>query len=142
MQIMVQPAHGIASCVLVSAIVAVGCARSGSSTQAGDDAGVATMRTTSATMRTASCDRGALVGTCSEYTGKYLADNEVFLASTCTKLGGTFVYAECPNTSVIGACTLSTSEVRKFYGAGSAAWDPERARSECAGSLGGSWQTR
>jgi hypothetical protein len=139
MQIMVQSAHGIGSCVLVSAMVAVGCGRSGSSAQASDDAGVATMRTT---MRTASCDRGAIVGTCSEYAGKYLADNEVLLSSMCTKLGGTFVYAECPNTTVIGACTLSTSEVRKFYGAGSAAWDPERARGECAGSLGGSWQPR
>jgi hypothetical protein len=88
----------------------------------------------------ASCDRGALAGTCSEHTGKHVADNKVFLASTCTKLGGTFVDAECPNTSVIGACTLPTSEVRNFYGTGSAAWDPERARSECAGSLGGSLQ--
>lgn len=142
MQIVVQSTYTIGSSVLVSALFVLGCARSGSNAQTGDDAGAATMRTTSATTRIGSCDRVAITGTCSEYAGKYLADNEVLFTSSCSKLGGTWVYAECPNTSVIGACTLSTSEVRKFYGAGAAAWDPERARSECVGSFGGSWQAR
>jgi hypothetical protein len=52
------------------------------------------------------------------------------------------VYAECPNTSVVGACTLSTGEVRKFYGTGGAAFEPDRARSECLTSYRGAWQAR
>jgi len=132
--------HG--SFVLVSTVFVLGCARSTADARGSDDAGAATTRTTSATTRIASCERTAVTGTCSEYAGNHLAKNEVFLASSCAKLGGTFVYAECPNTSVIGDCTLSTSEVRKFYGTGASAWDPERARSECTGALGGSWQPR
>jgi hypothetical protein len=142
MQIVVQSMYSIGSFVLVSSLFVLGCGRSESNAQASDDAGAVTSRTTSATTRIGSCDRVAITGTCSEYAGKYLADNEVLLTSSCAKLGGTFVYTECPNTSVIGSCTLSTSEVRKFYGAGAAAWDPERARSECVGSFGGSWQAR
>ncbi|HVJ94617.1 MAG TPA: hypothetical protein VM580_32750 [Labilithrix sp.] len=88
----------------------------------------------------ASCDRGQSMGTCSEYGRTYLAANELLLKSSCGKLGGTFVHAECPNTSVVGSCTLSTGEVRKFYGTGSNAYVPERARSECETSFRGTWQ--
>lgn len=92
--------------------------------------------------RIGSCDRGSLTGTCSEYAGAYLAQNEILLTSSCAKLGGTFVYAECPNTSVIGACTLSTSEIRKFYGTGASAYAPEQAQKECETSFRGSWTPR
>jgi hypothetical protein len=57
--------------------------------------------------------------------------NEGFLTSSCQKLSGTFVYAECPNTSLVGACTLSTGEVRRFYATGGAGWEVDRAKSEC-----------
>lgn len=97
---------------------------------------------TNAPVRIGSCDRAEMTGTCSEYAGSYLTGNEVFLTSSCGKLGGTFVYAECPNTSVVGACTLSTGEVRKFYATGSAAFTPDRAQSECLTAFRGSWKTR
>ena len=92
--------------------------------------------------RIGSCDRASLTGTCSEYNGTYLAQNEILLTSSCSKLGGTFVYAECPNTSIVGACTLSTGEIRKFYGTGSSAYEPEHARKECETSYRGSWTAR
>ncbi len=95
-----------------------------------------------APMRVGSCDRSSSTGTCSQYAGSYLSQNEVLLTSSCSKLGGTFVYAECPNTSVIGACTLSTGEVRKFYGTGASAYEPEPAQKECETSYRGTWASR
>jgi hypothetical protein len=80
------------------------------------------------------------VGTCSEYGGTYLAQNEILVKSSCAKLGGTWVAAECPNTSVVGGCTLSSGEVRKYYGTGTSAYDVDRAKSECATTLHGSWR--
>lgn len=116
------------------------CSRT-SSTDAtsSDDAGRATS-TTPSPSRVGSCDRVVATGTCSEYTGTYLAQNEVLLTSTCAKLGGTWVYAECPNTSVVGKCTLSTTEVRKFYGTGAASYEPDKAKTECETSFRGTWQ--
>ena len=76
---------------------------------------------------------------CSEYSGSYLAQNEAVLSSGCGKLSGAFVRAECPNTNVLGSCTLSTTEVRKFYASGSAVWDAPRAEKECVGSYKGKW---
>jgi len=92
--------------------------------------------------RIGSCDRGSLTGTCSEYAGTYLAQNEILLTSSCAKLGGTFVYAECPNTSVVGGCVLSTGEIRKFYGTGASAYAAEQAQRECETSFRGSWTPR
>src|SRR4051794_40416064 len=58
-------------------------------------------------LRTSSCDRVTGQSVCSEYSGAYLAQNEAVLSSTCGKLSGAFAAAECPNTSVLGACTLA-----------------------------------
>ncbi|MBX3212293.1 MAG: hypothetical protein KF850_09695 [Labilithrix sp.] len=132
---MVRPMLCITS--MVAALVA--CDRSAASS--GDDDGGGATRAQSPG-RVGSCDRASTTGTCSEYAGAYLAQNEVLLTSSCSKLGGTFVYAECPNTSVVGACTLSTGEVRKFYGTGASAYEPERARQECESSFHGGWQAR
>lgn len=89
--------------------------------------------------RTASCDRVPSSSLCSEYLGSYLAQNEAVLSATCQKLGGTFVRAECPNTSVLGSCTLSTTEIRKFYGSGAVAYDVAKAEKECTTSYKGKW---
>ena len=64
----------------------------------------------------------------------------MMLTSSCGKLSGTFVYAACPNTSIVGACTLSTGEVRTFYASGSAPWDAARAKKECETSFSGAWR--
>jgi len=40
---------------------------------------------------------------------------------------------------VLGSCTLSTSEVRKFYASGAAAFDAARAEKECTTSYKGKW---
>lgn len=117
----------------ITLLLGLGCQRS-SDVVAGD-AGAAR-----ATQRTGSCDRGQSTGTCSEYTGAYLEQNQLLLTTSCGKLGGTFVYAECPNTSVIGSCTLSTTEIRKFYATGAAAYDPERAQVECEKSFRGTFR--
>lgn len=77
---------------------------------------------------------------CSEYSGGYLAQNEPVLTAACAKLAGTFVPAECPNTAVLGTCVLATSEVRKFYASGGAAYDAARAQKECEGSYRGKWK--
>ncbi len=91
--------------------------------------------------RTSSCDRVTKMSVCSEYSGSYLAQNEAVLSAGCAKLSGAFVAAECPNTSVLGSCTLATGEVRKFYGGGGAAYDPSRAETECTGPYKGKWTT-
>jgi putative hemolysin len=103
---------------------------------------VASASTDASAQRVGSCDRGSISGTCSDYGSAYLAQNEGLLTSSCAKLGGTFVYSECPNTSVVGACTLSTGESRKFYGTGASAFDPDRARKECESTFRGSWTAR
>lgn len=89
--------------------------------------------------RLASCDRVPSMSTCSEYAGAYLAQNEPALAGSCKRLGGTFVHAECPNTAVLGSCTLPTGEVRKLYASGEAAFDAARAKKECDASYHGAW---
>jgi hypothetical protein len=131
MPIMVRATGCIGSMV----IALVACDHS-SASSGGSDAGAA------ASGRIGSCDRAASTGTCSEYRGTYLTENEILLTSSCGKLGGTFVYAECPNTSVVGACTLSTSEVHTFYGTGASAYEPDRARKECEASFHGAWKAR
>jgi hypothetical protein len=93
------------------------------------------------TGRTSSCDRVTNMSVCSEYRGAYLVQNEAVLSSGCAKLAGVFVAAECPNTSVLGSCTLSTGELRKFYGSGGAAYDAPRAEKECTGPYRGQWVT-
>lgn len=90
--------------------------------------------------RTGSCDRVPAMSVCSEYSGGYLAQNEPVLTAACAKLAGTFVPAECPNTAVLGTCVLATSEVRKFYASGGAAYDAARAQKECEGSYRGKWK--
>jgi hypothetical protein len=95
---------------------------------------------TGSSSRIASCDRVTAMSYCAEYTGAYLAQNEVALTGSCKKLGGAFVLAECPNTAVLGACTLPTGEVRKLYSSGEAAFDLARAQKECATSYHGTWK--
>jgi hypothetical protein len=92
-----------------------------------------------ASPRTASCDRITSMSVCSEYSGAYLAQNEAVHSAGCVKLGGTFVAAECPNRAVLGSCTLSTGEVRKFYGSGGATYDLVTAEKECTGPYRGRW---
>ena len=77
---------------------------------------------------------------CAEYSGTYLAQNELALSGSCKKLNGAFVFAECPNTAVLGACTLPTGEVRKLYSSGEAAFDLARAQKECATTYHGAWK--
>lgn len=128
-------------CITSMALALMACDRAPAS--ATSDGGTASSRRElEAPQRIGSCDRGSSTGTCSEYAGTYLAQNELLLTSSCSRLGGTFVYAECPNTSVVGACTLSTGEIRKFYGTGASAYDAERARKECETSYRGSWEAR
>ena len=95
---------------------------------------------TSTPSRLASCDRVTAMSYCAEYSGTYLAQNELALSGGCKKLGGAFVFAECPNTAVLGACTLPTGEVRKLYSSGEAAFDAARAQKECATSYHGTWK--
>lgn len=120
--------------VALGIALVLGCQRT-TATEGGDGGGA--LR--AGPSRIGSCDRGQSTGTCSEYAGTYLEQNQLLLTSSCSKLGGTFVYAECPNTSVVGACTLSTTEVRKFYGTGAAAYEADRAKSECEKSFRGTW---
>jgi hypothetical protein len=135
MAIMVRLMVCIAS--LAGALMA--CDRSSTSSSE-SDSGTTRSAVTAGGGRIGSCDRASSIGTCSEYNGAYLAENEILLTSSCGKLGGTFVYAECPNTSVVGGCTLSTGEIRKFYGTGASAYEPDRARQECETSFRGIWQ--
>lgn len=128
----------LARLALLLVVVLTGCNSSSAKASAEGGAGDAF----APRARVGSCDRGSTTGTCSEYDGTYLAQNEVLLTSSCTKLGGTFVYAECPNTSVVGDCKLATGESRKFYGTGSSAFDAERARKECETTFRGSWRAR
>jgi len=129
-------------CIASMATSLMACDRAPASATSDGGGATSSRRELAAPQRIGSCDRGASTGTCSEYVGTYLTQNELLLTSSCSKLGGTFVYAECPNTSVVGACTLSTGEIRKFYGTGASAYDAARAKKECETSYRGSWESR
>ncbi|MBX3189794.1 MAG: hypothetical protein KF819_22405 [Labilithrix sp.] len=126
---------------LVALVVAshATCARCSESGGSESDATTSLDGSRATPSRVGSCDRVTASSLCSEYSGGYLAQYEAVLTSACGKLSGTFVYAECPNTSVLGSCALSTGEVRKFYASGAQAYDATRAESECEGSYKGTW---
>jgi hypothetical protein len=128
---------------LVLAIVGLhtmfACSRSDNAVSGTSTADSAAATTPSSPPRTGSCDRVTTMSVCSEYSGSYLALNEAVLSATCVKLGGAFVRAQCPNTSVLGTCTLATGEVRKFYSSGGAAYDLAKAAKECTGPYTGTW---
>jgi hypothetical protein len=112
------------------------CSRGGAT-----DSGDASAATAAPSTRTASCDRITAMSVCSEYTGAYLDQGEALHLASCKRLGGTFVAASCPNTSVLGSCALGTGEVRRFYGGGGAPYDVARADRECRGTYKGTWST-
>lgn len=87
-----------------------------------------------------SCDRVSTMSVCSEYAPAQLAKDTAVLTAQCTKLGGTYVAAGCPNTAVLGSCTLGTGEVRTFYASGGAAYDAARAAKECSSLYSGTWK--
>jgi hypothetical protein len=123
---------------LVSSVVALyatsGCSRTeGAASSSGADA------LAPSAARTSNCDHITAMGVCSEYSGSYLVMNEGVLRESCRKLGGTFVNGECPNTTVLGSCTLATSEVRHYYASGAATYDAPRAEKECTGNYSGKW---
>lgn len=123
-------------------VVAASQATCGRCSGANDDADAASNSrdaTATTAARIGSCDRVPAASVCSEYSGGYLAQNEAVITSQCGKLSGAFVYAECPNTSVLGSCALPTGEVRKFYASGAQAYDPSRAQKECEGPYKGTW---
>ena len=122
--------------VSVVVVLSVACSKS----EDEKTAAVASSATASSPSRLASCDRVAAMSYCAEYSGSYLAQNELALSGSCKKLGGAFVFAACPNTAVLGACTLPTGEVRKLYSSGEAAFDLARAQKECASSYHGTWK--
>ncbi len=109
------------------ALVLVACSKDDPKVDAPKDAGPG---------RVGSCDRVTAVSTCSEYR---IGPDEAQVTAGCAKLGGTFVYSECPNTSIVGACKLSTGEVRKFYSGGGASYDVVRAQKDCTTTFKGSW---
>lgn len=122
--------------LVVVALLAAACSRKDDDRADGDVASPAT----SSAARIGSCDRVASMSFCAEYTGSYLAQNELALTGNCKRFSGAFVYAACPNTAVLGACTLPTGEVRKLYASGEAAFDAERAKKECETGYHGSWK--
>lgn len=133
-------AASLASTVSLAVVAcgATGCTRSNE----GVDAATADASVVTAPARIASCDRITSMSVCSEYSGSFLAHNEAIHSAGCAKLGGSFSAGECPNTSVLGACTLSTGELRKFYGTGGAAWTAATAEKECAGAYRGKWKAQ
>ena len=125
---------------LVALHATSGCARCNEGESGAGGAPSASVAVATHTVsRTGSCDRVTAMSVCSEYSGAYLAQNEAVLSSSCGKLGGAFVGAECPNTAVLGSCVLATGEVRKFYASGAAAYDAPRAEKECTGPYKGQW---
>src|SRR5688572_28115210 len=121
---------------LVVVVLSVACSKS----EDEKTSTVASSASPSSPSRLASCDRVASMSYCADYSGAYLSQNELALSGSCKKLGGAFVFAECPNTAVLGACTLPTGEVRKLYSSGEAAFDLARAQKECAASYHGTWK--
>lgn len=126
----------IALVVVLVVMLSIACSKS----EDEKTTSVASSATTSTPSRLASCDRVAAMSYCAEYSGSYLSQNELALSGGCKRLGGAFVFAECPNTAVLGACTLPTGEVRKLYSSGEAAFDLARAQKECATSYHGTWK--
>jgi hypothetical protein len=118
---------------LVALQATLACSRSDSASSSGADA------LAPSPSRTSNCDRITAMGVCSEYSGSYLVMNEGALRESCGKLNGFFVGGQCPNTTVLGSCTLATSEVRHYYASGAVPYDAARAEKECTGNYAGKW---
>jgi hypothetical protein len=88
----------------------------------------------------AACDRVTTMSVCSDYALARPAKDPALLAAACTKLGGTYVASSCPNTAVLGACTLGNGEMRTYYASGGAAYDAPRAEKECTSLYAGAWK--
>lgn len=88
----------------------------------------------------ASCDRVSSMSVCSEYAASQITASGAVLSSQCTKLGGAYVAAPCPNTALLGRCTIGTGEVRVYYASGAAAYDGARAEKDCTSSYRGKWK--
>lgn len=88
----------------------------------------------------ASCDRITSMSVCSEYGAAQVASSVKILTAQCTKLGGAYVGSPCPNTAVLGACTMSTGEARIYYSSGGMAYDAARAEKDCGQTLRGKWK--
>lgn len=88
----------------------------------------------------ASCDRITAMSICSEYGAAHVASSAKILGAQCTKLGGAYVASPCPNTSVLGACTMSTGEVRVYYASGAISYDAARAEKDCSQTMRGKWK--
>jgi len=114
--------------LLLVTVAVVGCSES---KRSGADAGP----TVQAAARVSSCDRVPKASVCSEWR---VDDRGAARSEGCTRLGGVFVVAECPNTTVIGSCSLPTGEVRKFYSGGAIGYDPTTAAKDCK-ALSGTW---
>lgn len=119
--------------LLVALQATQGCSRNDASSGSGADA------LAESPSRTSNCDRITAMGVCSQYSGSYLVMNEGVLRESCRKLAGTFVGGQCPNTTVLGSCTLATTEVRHYYASGASPYDAARAEKECTGNYAGKW---
>lgn len=125
-----MPGRGLLSCAL---LMLVGCRRDGSEGPAPPASAVA-----SAEPGDASCDRIGAMSVCSEYTKAALASGATRLGTTCKRLGGSWNPDHCPNTAVLGTCTMSTGELRKLYASGAMAFTETTAPKECE-ALKGRW---
>lgn len=129
---MVHPLARLAASSFVVLLAA--CARSEKSEEAAVSSGAA-----ASTLR-GSCDRVASMSVCSTYAASQLAKDPAVLSAGCTKLGGTYVAAACPNTAVLGSCTLGNGETRSYYASGGVAYDGARAQKECTSLYAGAWK--
>lgn len=127
-----------ATVALVSLLVVLpGCSRGEGA--GGGDAGASSPPAASAVAH-ASCDRVSAMSVCSEYAPAQVSASGAVLAAQCTKLGGAYVAAPCPNTAVLGSCTIGTGEVRVYYGSGAVAYDAGRATKDCTATYRGKWK--
>jgi hypothetical protein len=126
----------LASLASLALLASTACSRS-------KDAGLsASSSAAAATPESAasSCDRVTSMSVCSAYTAAQVATSAKVLAAQCAKLGGVYVAATCPNTSVLGACTVGTGELRVYYASGALAYDAARAEKECTTTMRGTWR--
>ena len=114
------------TCLMLAAVAACGRKADGA-----ESSGQTSTTSASVAAAKASCTMVAELGTCNEYRSGQSFGLE---KSLCESYEGTFTNAGCGTNGLIGSCTMSDGEVKRYYGAkiaGDRGLTLDEAKSDC-----------
>jgi hypothetical protein len=103
----------------------------------GDDEGEAEAQSST----TGSCNNIQNVSTCTDLSGDAFALGESLQQSMCEAANGTYANGgACPTENLVGSCTISGGQVRRYYSTGQLAYQAANAQSDCTTLYSGTWR--